>query len=193
MSSNSPHYAAAVPVEERVLATNPVLESFGNAKTSRNNNSSRFGKWITINFERCDGVRVVTTAAAASGEKAAAIGGSTMVKLQLTGAHITQYLLEKTRVVSQALEERNYHIFFQLCHHPALGLQAASEYRYLNQVKHTRIEGVDDAAELQDTLRSMRDLNFSGNVGGGVVGSNFFWRFKISSAYPCTHQQWYNF
>ncbi|KAJ1442107.1 P-loop containing nucleoside triphosphate hydrolase protein, partial [Ochromonadaceae sp. CCMP2298] len=76
----------AVPVEDRVLATGPVLESFGNAKTAKNNNSSRFGKW-----------RSSTTSSA----------------LVLKGAHITQYLLEKTRVVVQGPEERNYHIFYQ--------------------------------------------------------------------------------
>lgn len=86
------------PIEDRVLGSNPILESFGNAKTCRNNNSSRFGKWLEINFS--------------------SVGG----KFTLIGASITQYLLEKSRVVGQADEERNYHIFYQMCADEATGL-----------------------------------------------------------------------
>ncbi|NWV68508.1 MYO5B protein, partial [Malurus elegans] len=74
-------------MEEKVLASSPLMEAFGNAKTTRNDNSSRFGKYLEIGF----------------------------IQENVTGATIKTYLLEKSRVTFQAKEERNYHIFYQLC------------------------------------------------------------------------------
>jgi myosin heavy subunit len=91
-------------IEDRVLGSNPLLESFGNSKTCRNNNSSRFGKWLEINFNCGKG------------------------KFNLIGANITQYLLEKSRVVSQAEDERNYHIFYQMCSDETMGLGLPENY-----------------------------------------------------------------
>lgn len=93
---------------EQIMLGNPVLEAFGNAKTLRNDNSSRFGKWIEIAFE---------------GEK-------------VVGAEVKTYLLEKSRVVAQTAGERNFHVFYDLCIDAVageeslkgLGLGAASEY-----------------------------------------------------------------
>ncbi|XP_052615484.1 unconventional myosin-XIX isoform X3 [Peromyscus californicus insignis] len=75
-------------IEQRILNSNPVMEAFGNACTLRNNNSSRFGKFIQLQLNRAQ---------------------------QMTGAAVQTYLLEKTRVARQASSERNFHIFYQIC------------------------------------------------------------------------------
>uniref|UniRef100_H3C1Z9 Myosin VC n=1 Tax=Tetraodon nigroviridis TaxID=99883 RepID=H3C1Z9_TETNG len=120
-------------VEDKVLASNPITEAIGNAKTTRNDNSSRFGKYTEISFDR---------------------------KYRIIGANMRTYLLEKSRVVFQADNERNYHIFYQLCscaHQPEfkdLRLLSADRFRYTCLGGEVTIEGVDDGKDMEDTRRT---------------------------------------
>jgi myosin-1 len=144
ISHSTDHHESRDAIEERVLDTNPLLESFGNAKTARNNNSSRFGKWLEISFRRT--------------------GGGRDGHIELFGAKITQYLLEKSRVVAQAKDERNYHIFYQICAHPEFDIGSAADYKFLCMSGATVIPGVDDGADFMETLKSFDDLKFDGKL-----------------------------
>lgn len=121
-------------VERQILATNPITEAFGNAKTTRNDNSSRFGKYLEILFDD---------------------------KTSIIGARVRTYLLERSRLVFQPLQERNYHIFYQILagmnedQKAALGLTSASDFRYTNQGESVSIPGVDDAKEFELTQSSL--------------------------------------
>lgn len=130
-------------IERQILATNPILESFGNAKTTRNDNSSRFGKYIQILF---DG------------------------KQEIVGARIRTYLLERSRIVFQPTTERNYHIFYQLCagapskERKDLGLDTdVTKFHYLKQggPTSTPIGGVDDAEEFRATQQALSTVGIS--------------------------------
>uniref|UniRef100_A0A3B4GL39 Methyl-CpG binding domain protein 3b n=1 Tax=Pundamilia nyererei TaxID=303518 RepID=A0A3B4GL39_9CICH len=129
--------AQQTSVEERVLASNPIMESIGNAKTTRNDNSSRFGKYIEIGFGR---------------------------KGDIIGANMRTYLLEKSRVVFQASTERNYHIFYQLCasrelpEMRSLKLDAPENFRYTNQGGEMQIPGTDDLSDLERTRNAFTIL-----------------------------------
>jgi myosin-5 len=121
-------------VIDRVLQSNPLLESFGNAKTKRNDNSSRFGKFAQLQFD--------------------SVGS-------LIGARCETYLLEKSRVVSQSDGERNYHIFYQVFllaeqRKQELRLQGdASNYRYVKVGANTELTGIDDNEHLKETLHAL--------------------------------------
>ncbi|KAJ8002548.1 hypothetical protein DPEC_G00160050 [Dallia pectoralis] len=127
-------------IEERVLASNPIMEAIGNAKTTRNDNSSRFGKYIEIGFDK---------------------------NYRIIGANMRTYLLEKSRVVFQSAEERNYHIFYQLCassHLPefkAFKLGGAHDFLCTGQGGIPVIDGVDDAKEMRSTRKAFSLLGIS--------------------------------
>ncbi|DBB00655.1 hypothetical protein WJX82_006589 [Trebouxia sp. C0006] len=126
---------STAPVEEQVLESNPLLEAFGNAKTSRNDNSSRFGKFTEISFDA---------------------GG------RVTGAAISTYLLERSRVVSVSTPERSYHIFYQLCagasphQRQQLRLERGwSSFNYLAGSETFSLTEVDDGEAFRETMDAM--------------------------------------
>ncbi|KAI9357068.1 P-loop containing nucleoside triphosphate hydrolase protein [Zopfochytrium polystomum] len=133
-------------IEEAVLSTNPIMESFGNSKTTRNDNSSRFGKYIEILFSKPTGPNK---------------------SVRITGATIRTYLLERSRLIMQPATERNYHIFYQLCaavpaaERKEWGLGRWNDYYYLNQGGTGTIPGVDDAAEFAITQQALSTIGIS--------------------------------
>uniref|UniRef100_A0A672LLI6 Myosin VIIA n=1 Tax=Sinocyclocheilus grahami TaxID=75366 RepID=A0A672LLI6_SINGR len=127
-------------IEQQVLEANPILEAFGNAKTIRNDNSSRFGKYIDIHFNKRGAIE---------------------------GAKIEQYLLEKSRVCRQAADERNYHVFYCMLagmspdQKTKLGLGLATDYNYLTMGNCTVCEGRNDMKEYSSILSAMKVLMFT--------------------------------
>ncbi|KAK7397333.1 hypothetical protein VNO78_18501 [Psophocarpus tetragonolobus] len=120
-------------VEQQVLESNPVLEAFGNAKTVRNNNSSRFGKFVEIQFDK-------------SG--------------RISGAAIRTYLLERSRVCQINDPERNYHCFYFLCAAPQEEIEKyklgnPKTFHYLNQSKCYQLDDISDSHEYLATRRAM--------------------------------------
>eukprot|EP01062_Namystynia_karyoxenos_P081097 TRINITY_DN884_c0_g2_i2.p1 TRINITY_DN884_c0_g2~~TRINITY_DN884_c0_g2_i2.p1 ORF type:complete len:1105 (+),score=321.30 TRINITY_DN884_c0_g2_i2:101-3415(+) len=140
-SCNAVQRGVAEGVNAKLRASNPILESFGNAKTSRNDNSSRFGKYIKLFFDKRSGV--------------------------ITGAEMVHYLLEKSRIVSQNEGERGYHVFYELlAGAPAAqrerlgGLQTARDYTSLRrggcfERRSASGEACDDAQEYRELCAAM--------------------------------------
>merc|ERR1719195_2462304 len=127
-------------LEDQIVATNPILESYGNAKTSRNDNSSRFGKFIRIHFTQAG---------------------------KLAGCDIESYLLEKSRITQQQEVERSYHIFYQLLQPHVAAMKEKClvtddiyDYSYVSQGKVT-VASIDDNEELQMTDSAFDIIGFS--------------------------------
>ncbi|XP_063311934.1 unconventional myosin-If isoform X1 [Pelobates fuscus] len=130
-------------VKDIILQSNPLLEAFGNAKTVRNNNSSRFGKYFEIQFSR---------------------GG------EPDGGKISNFLLEKSRVVNQNESERNFHVFYQLIEGASqeqrqnLGIMSVDYYFYLNQSDTYKVDGTDDKSDFSEMLNAMQVIGINGEA-----------------------------
>ncbi len=131
-----------VSIENQILDSNPLLESFGNAKTIRNNNSSRFGKYMEVNFDK---------------------------KSHIKGCNITAYLLEKSRVVKPGPDERNYHIFYMLLAgankdmKKDFSLKPPDQFSYLTSGNCLEIPHRSDANEFEELVFAMNNLAIDEN------------------------------
>lgn len=136
----SSHRGQVDRVKDRLLQSNPVLEAFGNAKTNRNDNSSRFGKYMDIQFD---------------------------FKGAPNGGHIKNYLLEKSRVIYQQKGERNFHVFYQLLQADSsllseLGLNGkASDYHYLSQGDCTEVHSINDRTDFLQVQKALQVIGFT--------------------------------
>ncbi|CAI4048299.1 hypothetical protein SKDZ_13G2350 [Saccharomyces kudriavzevii ZP591] len=134
-AASSAHTESIGKIKDMVLSTNPLLESFGCAKTLRNNNSSRHGKYLEIKFNN---------------------------QFEPCAGNITNYLLEKQRVVSQIKNERNFHIFYQFTkgasdtYRQTFGVQKPEQYVYTAAAGCISADTIDDLQDYQETLKAMR-------------------------------------
>lgn len=145
----SKEHTARASIEERIVMANPILESFGNASTSRNPNSSRFGKWVELYFDPT---------------------------MRIRGATITSYMLEMPRICEHLHSDRNYHIFYQVVAN-RLGKTAGDTKAFNYLVPSPAPEGVtlrthgqtvDDAKMHAELLHALKDFDFTANEQTGI-------------------------
>ncbi|GMP90508.1 hypothetical protein CsSME_00041604 [Camellia sinensis var. sinensis] len=167
-------------VEQKVLESNPVLEAFGNAKTVRNNNSSRFGKFVELQFDQ---------------------------RGRISGAAIRTYLLERSRVCQVSDPERNYHCFYMLCAAPPEDVERYKlgnprTFHYLNQSNCYDLDGIDDSKEYIATKRAMDVVGMSSEEQDGIfrvvaailhLGNIDFAKGKeMDSSMPKDEKSWFH-
>ena len=176
-------------VEQQVLESNPLLEAFGNARTLRNDNSSRFGKFIELQFKPTN----EEMAKLASND-----GMSELNNSRLCGARIQTYLLEKVRVTDQQEGERNYHVFYQCCAAAAAlaspsgqyefpqinrkykgekfsldlrGFTDHAQFHYLTRSSVISLDEVDDAEDFEITIAAMHNVGLPKEDINAVLNS----------------------
>lgn len=146
------------PVVDRVLESNPLLEAFGNAKTRRNDNSSRFGKYTQLQFDQGD-------------KSTRAFADKSTTKCKLAGSKCDVYLLEKNRVTYHDSEERTYHIFYQLVAAdeaskkqiwPKLSGTNNESFSYVGKTNTDTIEGMKDGDHFTKTTEVLRAIGVDG-------------------------------
>jgi myosin heavy subunit len=147
------------PVVQRVVDSNPLLEAFGNAKTRRNDNSSRFGKYLQLQFDNSEAGLMN-------------FGNKTESKCKLAGSTCEVYLLEKSRIVAHDPEERTYHVFYQLLAAPdsekarfwtkLKGCNNKS-FKYVGHTDTTKIEGQSDGEHFANTVKTLDLINIRGD------------------------------
>jgi len=147
------------PVVQRVVDSNPLLEAFGNAKTRRNDNSSRFGKYLQLQFDNSEASLMKYSKPEES-------------KCKLAGSKCDVYLLEKNRVTMHDEEERTYHIFYQILAAdaeskskiwPKLSGCDNGSFKYIGHTNTTKIEGMTDAQHFESTIKTLEMVNVKGN------------------------------
>lgn len=157
--------AALDPVVQRVVESNPLLEAFGNAKTRRNDNSSRFGKYLQLQFDTSQAF-------------AMEYGDKSVSRCKLVGSKCEVYLLEKNRVINHDEKERTFHIFYQLLSAPdsekakywdKLVGTSNDSFKYVGRTDTKTIEGKTDAAHFQHTVEILRLIGISGDKLRGFV------------------------
>lgn len=144
------------PVVRRVLESNPLLEAFGNAKTVRNDNSSRFGKYAQLQFNKSGANEY----------------DSSKITCKLVGSKCEAYLLEKNRVTAHEAAERTYHIFYQILSAPdaqkakfwdKLKGTTFGDFKYVGDTKTTKIEGKTDAQHFEKTCETLELIGMGGD------------------------------
>jgi myosin heavy subunit len=135
---------SAVNIAKKIIAASPILEAFGNAQTIRNPNSSRFGKWMQLTFDKSNWI---------------------------TGSSIVSYLLEQSRVTAHSLKERNYHIFYQILRGASdeklseLHLNSdTTSYKFLSMDSGEEAPDFEDADKYEEMIESFENMGFDNNM-----------------------------